>query len=57
MRDEFETNYLAFFKANVDNLGDYYEKKKERIEGVTSTKRKRTTSKTDSVSSDLPPSK
>ena len=44
--DEYENTYLGYFKAAVNNLEDYYERKKERIE-ATSVKRKRIHTKSD----------
>lgn len=45
LRSEYENNYLGYFKYIVNNLDEYYERKKERIESK-STKRQRVNTET-----------
>lgn len=44
---EIEKNYQSYFKAIVNNMDDYYQRKQERI-SANSGKRKHTISKSES---------
>jgi hypothetical protein len=40
LKEELDREYLSFFKAKVNNMSYYYDKKQERIESTAGSKRK-----------------
>jgi hypothetical protein len=44
-REETRTNYLNYFTSKVDNIGEYFERKNERIASMAAAKKQKLTDK------------